>query len=152
VREYDRNAPLDLALFIDPWLPTVPNPAATAQLERMLCIAVSIAWAWVNAELPGKVTLMVAGPEWVVAHGQGTPGFIRREFIPLGTTQGETHIGSPPVDAIRQTARASRVLLSTRENSPMIGHVRTAGLTVAAWHPGIAPVWYVPRRDGTVGY
>ncbi len=145
VREYDRNAPLDLVIVVDPWLPVSPDAQASAKLERILSMAVSVAWAWVHAEMPGSITLMVAGPEWVITHGSGTPSFVRSGFAALGSTKGSSVMGPPPPDTFQRTVRASRLVLSTRPNSPVLGHMRAAGLTLAFLDASVQPNWFNPR-------
>jgi uncharacterized protein (DUF58 family) len=146
VREYDRTPPMDLTIVIDPWVPSVPTDRhSAAKLEWALSLAVSVAWAWVHAELPGDLTLLVGGERWTTVSGHGTPAFVRTGFECLADVRGCPNLGPVPADLYRASARASRLLVSTRPAGPVAGELRATGLGVAVVEPSVRPTWFVPK-------
>lgn len=147
VREYDRTPPMDLFLVVDPWVPTIPTDRTSAgKLEWALSVAVSVAWAWVHGELPGHVTLLVGGEVWAIRGGPGTPAFVRAGFAPLADVTGSTAVGPIPADLLRGASRASRLVITTRANSPVAGELRAAGVSVAVAEPNRPAPWFAPKK------
>lgn len=147
VREYDRTPPMDLFLVVDPWVPSVPTDRISAgKLEWALSVAVSVAWAWVHGELPGHVTLLVGGATWTLRGGPGTPAFVRVGFAPLADVTGSTTIGLIPSDLLRGAARASRMVITTRPNSPVAAELRASGVSVAVAEPNRPTPWFTPKK------
>lgn len=147
VREYDRTPPMDLLLVVDPWVPSVPTDRISAgKLEWALGLAVSVAWAWVHGELPGHVTLLVGGTVWTVRTGPGTPAFVRAGFTPLADVTGATTVGPVPTDLLKGAARANRLVISTRANSPVAAQLRAGGVSVAVAEAGKPLPWFTPKK------
>lgn len=148
VREYDRTPPMDILLVVDPWVPSVPTDRLSAgKLELALSVAVSVAWAWVHAELPGNVTLLVGGAIWTARSGPGTPAFVRTGFTPLADVTGAPTVATIPTDLLRGAARASRLVVTTRANSPVAGQLRASGVGVAAAEVGRPLPWFTPKGE-----
>lgn len=146
VREYDRTPPSDLLVVVDPWVPSVPTDRISAgRLEWALSVAVSVAWAWVHAELPGNITLLVGGTIWTARSGPGTPAFVRTGFTPLADAAGTPAVAPIPTDLLRGAARASRLVVTTRTNSPVPGQLRTGGVGVAVAEPSRPLPWFTPK-------
>ncbi len=147
VREYDRTPPMDLFLVIDPWVPSVPtDKVSAAKLETALSMAVTVAWAWVHGELPGNVTLLVGGTAWAVRTGHGTPAFVRTGFTPLADVAGTPTVVPVPTESLRGAARASRMVITTRANSPVAAQLRAGGVSVAVADAGKPPPWFTPKQ------
>ena len=145
VREYDRTAPTELLLLVEPWMPPGPiDRTSEANLEWVLSLAVSIAWAWVNADSPGGVTLVLGGASWNSVAGPGTPAFVRTGFVALADCRGVSAIPPIPGTVLRGASRAARVVLSTRANSPVPAQLQALGAGVAFAEPGTALPWYTP--------
>jgi uncharacterized protein (DUF58 family) len=147
VREYDRTPPMDLFVVVDPWVPSVPTDRLSAgKLEWALSVAVSVAWAWVHGELPGHVTLLVGGTVWTIRGGPGTPAFVRAGFAPLADATGATTVGPIPPELLRGASRASRLVITTRANSPVVAQLRAGGVSVAVAEPSRPLPWFTPRK------
>lgn len=149
VREYDRSPPMDLTLAVDPWVPAGPmNELSAVRLEWALSLAVSVAWAWVHAELPGDLTLLVAGDPWVSVSGHGTPAFVRTGFACLTDVTGCPDPAPLPARLMRSAVRSSRLLVTTRPAGPVAADLRATGLGVAVVDPTLRPPWFVPKPAG----
>lgn len=147
VREYDRTPPMDLFLVIDPWVPTVPTDRTSAgKLEWALSVATSVAWAWVHGELPGNMTLLIGGTAWVIRTGPGTPAFVRTGFTPLADVTGATTVVPVPGELLRGASRASRLVITTRANSPVAAQLRAGGVSVAVAEPSRPTPWFIPKK------
>ena len=147
VREYDRTPPMDLFLVIDPWVPSIPTDKISAgKLEWVLSVAVSVGWAWVHGELPGHVTLLVGGSTWTLRSGPGTPAFVRSGFTPLADATGTPAVEAVPTEMLRGAARASRMVITTRANSPVAAQLRAGGVSVAVAEANRPPPWFTPKK------
>jgi uncharacterized protein (DUF58 family) len=147
VREYDRTPPMDLFLVVDPWVPSIPtDKISAAKLEWVLSAAVSVAWAWVHGELPGNITLLVGGAAWTLRSGPGTPAFVRAGFTPLADVTGSPTTVLVPTEMLRGAARASRMVLTTRMNSPVAAQLRAGGVSVAVAEANRPPPWFTPKK------
>jgi len=149
VREYGQTAPLDLMIILDHWLPLIDDPefvngAAEARLEWALSLAVSVAWAWAHADLPGGLTLVIPGRRPVVASGSCSPGFVRQAFAPLADLAGTTDMPTLPAVATQPRQRTLRLLVSTRTGGSVTESLRQAGVPFAISDPTQRPVWYTP--------
>lgn len=145
VREYDRLAPLDLVLVVEPWVPTVPTDRrAAAKLEWVLSLVTSMAWAWVNSDLGGRLTLVVAGETPTEVSGAGTPAFVRNGFARLAEVVGTPAVSLVVPPAARRNRHAARVVVSTRANSPLLATVRAGVGPAAGLDPSEPPVWFAP--------
>ena len=152
VREYDALAPLDLVLIVEPWVPTVPTDRrAAAKLEWVLSLAMSMAWAWVNSDLGGKLTLVVAGETPTHVSGTGTPAFVRTEFARLAEVVGTPTVSLVVPPAARKNRHAARVVVSTRANSPLLATVRAGVGPAAGLDPTAPPVWFAPPEVVELG-
>jgi len=152
VREYDALAPLDLVLIVEPWVPTVPTDRrAAAKLEWVLSLAMSMAWAWVNSDLGGKLTLVVAGETSTHASGTGTPAFVRTGFALLAEVVGTPTVSLVVPPAARKNRHAARVVVSTRANSPLLATVRAGVGPAASLDPAAPPVWFAPPEVVKLG-
>lgn len=144
VREYDRTAPLDLIILIDPWVPAIPTDRISQRkLEWALALALAAAWAWVHEERPGKIALVVFEESISVFKGSGTPLFVREGFGKLADIVGTPSVattGLNRVAALRD--RAARLLVSTRPRSPIAGAIRAAGLSLAVVDPTSDARWF----------
>ena len=145
VREYDALAPLDLVLIVEPWVPAVPTDRrAAAKLEWVLSLATSMAWAWVNSDLGGRLTLVVAGETPTEVSGTGTPAFVRSGFARLAEVVGTPMVSLVLPAAARKNRHAARVVVSTRGNSPLLATVRAGVGPSAGLDPSAPPVWFAP--------
>lgn len=152
VREYDALAPLDLVLVIDPWVPTVPTDRrAAAKLEWVLSLATSMAWAWVNSDLGGRLTLIVAGNQVTDVSGPGTPHFVRSGFARLAEVVGTPTVSLVLPASARRSRHAARVVVSTRPNGPLLATVRAGVGPAAALDPTGPPVWFAPPEVVKLG-
>lgn len=152
VREYDALAPLDLVLIVEPWVPTVPTDRrAAAKLEWVLSLATSMAWAWVNSDLGGRLTLIVAGETPTEVSGTGTPAFVRSGFARLAEVTGTPTVSLVLPAAARKNRHAARVVVSTRGNSPLLATVRAGVGPTAGLDPSGPPVWFAPPEVVKLG-
>lgn len=152
VREYDALAPLDLVLVVEPWVPTVPTDRrAAAKLEWVLSLATSMAWAWVNSDLGGRLTLIVAGEKATDVSGTGTPHFVRTGFARLAEVVGTPAVSLVLPPSVRRSRHAARVVISTRPNSPLLATVRAGVGSAAALDPSAPPVWFAPPEVVKLG-
>ena len=103
-----------------------------------------MAWAWVNSDLGGRLTLIVAGERVTDVSGPGTPYFVRTGFARLAEVVG-TPAGAlalPP--SARRSRHAARVVVSTRPTGPLLAAVRDGVGPTAALDPTAPPVWFAP--------
>lgn len=146
VREYDQTAPIDLTIFVEPWVPSGPAEAASQRkLEWALSFALSAAWAWVHEESPGTIALVVCERTISVHSGPGTPLFVREGFFKLAEIAGTADIDATAlhrVPALRH--KAARLVISTRPRGPVAGAIRAAGLSFAAVDPSTPIHWFAP--------
>jgi uncharacterized protein (DUF58 family) len=152
VRDYDRSPPMDLAIVVDPWVPSIPTDRISlAKLELALSLALSVGWAWVHGDLPGDLTLLVGGKTWVARAGAGTPAFVRSGFDCLADVTGCPDMAPLPPKLFRTSLRSSRLLISTRVGGPVLAELRSTGLSVAVVDPSIQPHWFLPRKERVSG-
>ncbi len=143
VREYDRTAPLDLVIFVDPWVPSTPTDRhSRRKLDWALSLAISAAWAWVHEDQPGTVTVVVFDETVALRSGPGTPQFVREGFCILAGVVGTPAVSVSGMPALRN--RAARLLVSTRPRSPVAAAVRSAGVSLAVVDPGSSAPWFAP--------
>lgn len=143
VREYDRAEPLDLVIVVDPYLPAGGAAGDARRLEWCLSLAMTLGLLWAAADAPADVTLVVAlpgGPR--VVTGRATPRFVRSAFAVLADVTGAeaVSLARPGVTA----KRAARLLVSPRDDSPLLAAYRTAGRSLRAVTPGRPPGWFTP--------
>ena len=142
VREYDRVEAVDLTLIVDR---TVPPDADPAAFERLLELAVSIGWAWSQADEPGGLTLVVPGELPIVRSPRTDAAAVRAAFEVLAdlTPIPSGRAGGDGVPATR--ANATSLLVTTRPGGgPVAAALKRAGSGVVWVGPDPAPRWYHP--------
>ena len=146
VREYDQTAPIDLAIFVDPWVPSGPAELdSLRKLEWALSFALSAAWAWVHEESPGTIALVVCEKSISVQSGPGTPLFVREGFFKLAEIPGTSDVDASALHGLPVLRhKAARLVVSTRPRGPVAGAIRAAGLSFAAVDPSSPIHWYAP--------
>ena len=146
VREYDQTAPIDLTIFVDPWVPSGPtDPTSQRKLEWALSFALSAAWAWVHEESPGTIALVVCEATISVQSGPGTPRFIREGFFKLAEVTGTSDVDATALQSLPALRhKATRLVVSTRPRGPVAGAIRAAGLSLAVVDPSTPIHWFAP--------
>lgn len=146
VREYDSAEPLDLILVLDPWLPANATSEQKERLEWAISAVATVCWAWAEADEIADVTLIIPGVSQPVQTIPGTKDKIRKALSPLAEVAGSETFPALPADAFRRRSnRCARLLITTRQNSPMIQLVRSqSGVPFVPFDPTIQTSWYKP--------
>jgi hypothetical protein len=152
VREYDAAPAPDLVLVVEPWLPARPLPAHREFLEAALSLAATVAETW-GREGGGRVTVAVAGDPDSVRTAAATESGIREALVALADVAGaDGFVPLGPAAFGRPLARAARVVVSSRPNTPYAAALaRAAGRPFVAMSPADRFGWYSPppRRPET---
>ncbi len=148
VREYDAAPAPELVLVVEPWLPTDPTPRQRENLEAALSLAVTVVRTW-SRVYGTRLTVAVAGeepPRTIPATDEG----VREALAPLaGVVGSEAFEPIPPAAFDRSLARAARVVVSSRRNSPYADALtRSTGRLFVAISPGDRLPWYQPPDVG----
>ncbi|MGL6073462.1 MAG: DUF58 domain-containing protein [Fimbriiglobus sp.] len=162
VMEYDKIEPLDVVLILDPYLPDLgavsdiveqstwarqihERQESERRLEWMLSLTATLAMSLSRADTPAMLTLMIPGTPPKSEHGRAAPAFIRRAFTEIAEIVGMASVPIVPADFVRpRSGRATRIVMTSRERSPLTKSLRAAGLStieVSAMRP---PVWFHP--------
>ncbi|MFO0805204.1 MAG: DUF58 domain-containing protein [Gemmataceae bacterium] len=145
VREYDAAPSPELLVVVDPWLPADATDADRQRLEDALGLAATITATWARA-IGTRVTLAASGAVSIVA---GEPG-LRDALIPLADAAGSPSPAAPDAATIGwMAARAARVVVSSRANSPLADELAAKlGKPFARLDPRQPLPWYRPPRRG----
>jgi uncharacterized protein (DUF58 family) len=162
VREYDRTEALDIVILIDPYLPEsintsdivepglwqtkkAENAEAIRRLEWTFSLAVSLAMALCHADSPAELMLILPGNPPQSYRGRASLEFVRQAFAHVAVLPATARVPLVPADFVRpRSGRASRLVLSPRADSPLLGSFRQAGLTCADISAERPPLWFVP--------
>ena len=139
VREYDQIETVDLTLILDCTIP----PGDPAVFERLLELAMSIAWAWSRADEPGGLTLVIPGELPIVRTPRSDATSVREAFevlADLTPLPPDRTAGVP-----RMTGNATRLLLTAQPGGgPVAASLDRTGSDVVWVGPDPAPRWYQP--------
>lgn len=149
VREYDAAPSPELLLVVEPWLPANPTARDRANLEAALSLAATAVLVWCRS-IATRLTVMVAGVEVCSTSGPPNDSFAREALIPLaetGIVASQTTFD--PNTFGRSVARAARVVVSSRANTPLADALaRAAGKPFIALDPSQRLPWYLPPKVG----
>ena len=144
VREYDQTDPLNLVVVLDPWMPHgIPSLAAVAGLEWACSLVASICSAWANADEPGEVSLILPDSDPIRLFGASATVSFREALAPLAGLRGRSEVAAIPASAVRANVpRTSRLVVSSRADSPLLSGLRRAGVSIAGVDPSSPVPWY----------
>lgn len=146
VRDYDATEPLDLILVLDAWLPAAATEPARERLEWAIAAAASVCWAWATTGETATVTLVVPNGSPAVQTVAASRRAMRPALAPLAALAGCEEMPPFPPGAFRtRTNRCVRLLVSSRQQSPILGDLRrAAGVPFVTFDPTMEPSWYRP--------
>lgn len=144
VREYDSAPSPELVLVVEPWLPADPTAADRERLEAALSLAVTLAVTWRRA-FDSPVLVAVAAGGFPIATARSEED-MREALTPLADVTGSPTADVPPAEAFgRHLARAARVVVSSRPNTPFaLALTRVTGRPFVAVGPAERLPWYLP--------
>jgi uncharacterized protein (DUF58 family) len=145
VCEYDAAPSPELILVVDAWLPAEATDADRERLEATLSLASTIAVTWVRAA--GTRVALAASGEVSIISGEA---MLREALIPLADAAGSPSPAAPDAASLgRMAARAARVVVSPRANSPLADELAASlGRPFARLDPQRPLPWYRPPRRG----
>ena len=152
VREYDAAPSPELVLVVEPWLPDDPSAADRAAFEGALSLAVTVARTWVRV-YAARVVVAVAGAGEPPRSAAGSEVSLREALAPLADATGAPD--HPAIEARefdRSLARAARVVVSSRANTPYVDAMSAAtGRRFVPLSPADVPPWYRAPGSGAKG-
>jgi uncharacterized protein (DUF58 family) len=145
VREYDAAPAPDLVLVVEPWLLPAPMPAERDALEAALSLAVTVARTW-GGVFGTRVVVAVAGDPESVRTATPSDEGVREALTPLAGVRGAASFAPLEAGAFdRSLARAARLLVSSRPNSPYADRLAAStGRRFVAVSPADRLPWYQP--------
>jgi uncharacterized protein (DUF58 family) len=148
VREYDAAPAPELVLVIEPWLPGNPTQADRDAVESTLSLAATVARTWVRV-YNTRLVVAVAGDASSVRVASGSDQSVREALAPVADVAGAEHAVVLPAGVFdRSLARAARLVISSRPNSPYadaMGHA--TGRRFLAVCPADPLPWYQPPES-----
>ena len=145
VREYDAAPAPDLVMVVEPWLPPEPTARQRDALEAALSLAVTVARTW-SRVYGTKVVIAVAGDPQSVQSAALSDEGVREVLAPLAGVTGAANFAPLDPRAFdRSLARAARVVVSSRANTPYADALgRATGRRFVALCPADRLPWYQP--------
>ncbi len=151
VREYDSAPSPDLVVVVDPWVPVSPTTLQRANLEWALSLAATVMQTWTTA-FHTRVTVALCSDSTSKAwSASGGEEFVRDSLVPLAEVRGTPAPRAPEPSAFdRSLAGAARVLISSREHSPLADALlRTTGRPFVFIGPAERLHWYQPPAESS---
>lgn len=145
VREYDTTPAPDLVLVVEPWLPVNPTAADHAVVEAALSLAATVVRTW-SLSFGATANLLVAGDTLSRRTASSTEESVRHALTPLAIATGGHDFGTLPPEAFtRSLLRATRLVVSSRRDSPYANELATStGHRFLALCPAESLPWYQP--------
>jgi uncharacterized protein (DUF58 family) len=144
VREYEDAIASQLLLVVDAWLPELASSRDRERLESTISLAAGIVREW-RRSAASRLGLVIAGNQTTAIDGVPGPGMIEPMLEALAVEPGSMEPDKKfMLEGLLPTTRQAPILLvSSRENSPLVGMLSSIPFTVLShWQASQQEAWH----------